>query len=132
RIARMPEWGRPLLQLAAVYGRQIDLHVLAALAPHTQLSPWLTMGAEVALFDVQEDQWRFSHDKLREAVLADLPPAAHKTLHRQVAEAIEQVYPDDETRSAQLMEHWRNADDIAKELPYILQFVQQVSYSRRD
>ena len=132
RIARMPEWGRPLLQLAAVYGRQIDLHVLAALAPHTQLSPWLTMGAEVALFDVQEDQWRFSHDKLREAVLADLPPAAHKTLHRQVAEAIEQVYPDDETRSAQLMEHWRNTDDIAKELPYILQFVQQVSYSRRD
>ncbi|MEZ4591176.1 MAG: tetratricopeptide repeat protein [Chloroflexota bacterium] len=132
RIGRMPEWGRPLLQLAAVYGRQFDLHVLSALAPHTELSSWLTVGAEVALFDVQEDQWRFSHDKLREAVLADLPQAVQKTLHRQVAEAIEQLYPDDETRSAQLMEHWCNAGDIAKELPYILKFVQQVSHSRRD
>ncbi len=132
RIGRMPEWGRPLLQLAAVNGRQFDLRVLGVLTSQTKLSHWLTVGAEVALFEVQEDKWRFSHDKLREAVLADMPQAARKTLHRQVAEAVEQIYPGDETRSEQLMEHWRNAGDIAKELPYILKFVQQISHSRRD
>ena len=130
RIGRMPAWGRPLLQLAAVIGRQFDLHLLATLSPTTDLTQWLTLGAEVALFEVQENQWRFSHDKLREAVLADLPQGEHKLLHRQVAETIEQTYSGDETRNEQLMSHWRNAGEIARELPYILKVAREVPHGR--
>ncbi len=131
RIGRMPAWGRPLLELAAIIGRQFDLRVLAALAPQTDLSSWLTTGAEIALFEVHENKWRFSHDKLREAVLAGLPQADKKMLHHQVAETIEQTYPEDSTRSEQLMEHWRGAGEITRELPYILKVAHQVPHSRR-
>jgi predicted ATPase len=50
--------------------------------------------------------------------LDDLPGDERLVLHRQIAEAIEAVYPDDETYAAVLVDHWRAVGDVDKEAHY--------------
>jgi serine/threonine protein kinase/tetratricopeptide (TPR) repeat protein len=119
RLGRMPAWGQGLLKLAAVVGRQLDLRVLVHLDAQISLEQWLNAGTEAAIFEVRDEEWRFSHDKLREALLKDLTSAERPRLHRQVAEAIEAVYPNDPARAEVLLEHWQIAGDPTKEATYI-------------
>jgi hypothetical protein len=72
RLKRVPEHARPLLEIAAVAGRELDLKVLGAAAPETTLDSWLTICADASVLEVQDGRWRFAHDKLRERMLADL------------------------------------------------------------
>jgi tetratricopeptide (TPR) repeat protein len=126
RLGHVPTAAQPLLKLAAVAGRQLDLAILQHLAdrqegvllPAIDLENWLTGCAEAAVLEVQERQWRFAHDKLRETLVADLRGEERPLLHRQVAEAIEAVYPDDDVQALILADHWREAGDQVKELHY--------------
>jgi tetratricopeptide (TPR) repeat protein len=118
RLERVPSWARPLLQVAAVGGRQLDLKVLQRIDPNIDLESWLTTCSEIALLDVQDDHWRFAHDKLREGVLAELPEKRRNQLHGQMAWALELVYPDDATKAAVLTHHWRALDDPEKVAHY--------------
>ncbi|MBX3085292.1 MAG: tetratricopeptide repeat protein [Anaerolineae bacterium] len=113
RLARVPESGQALLKRAAVAGRQLDLAALKLIADKlgTSLDEWLTTCANVAVLEVQDGQWRFAHDKLREALLKDLTAQELPTLHREVADALEKAYPGDISRAATLMEHWYAAGD---------------------
>ena len=72
-------------------------------------------GANAAVLEPVEQQWRFSHDKLREATLRSIPASERPALHRQIAEAIEQVYPDTPEQAVVLAAHWRAAEDPARE-----------------
>ncbi|MBI5670975.1 MAG: tetratricopeptide repeat protein [Chloroflexi bacterium] len=126
RLGRVPAAARPLLKLAAVAGRQIDEPVMeklvgtrsiVSLQPLT-LDNWLTACANAAVLDRQDGRWRFSHDKLRETLLADLSPDELPALNRQVAEAIEAAYPGDDSRAAALADHWYAAGDVAKTVQY--------------
>ncbi|MEM7032400.1 MAG: protein kinase [Chloroflexota bacterium] len=119
RIAKVSMDGQGLLRLAAVVGRRIDLDLLASLASEVSLDYWLQQAAEASILDIQEGQWMFAHDKLRETILADLADGQRKTLHRQVAEAIEQVYPEHEAYHQTLLEHWYQAEDLDKEIHYL-------------
>ncbi|MBN1210766.1 MAG: AAA family ATPase [Myxococcaceae bacterium] len=116
RLARLPPSARELLQLAAVIGRRIDTKVLRACAPTLRIEAWLSECASAAVLEFSEGQWRFAHDKLREGVLADLPPRAEPLLHRQAAVAIEAVYPESPDWMVALASHWGKAGDAAKEL----------------
>ncbi len=118
RLGRVPEFFHPLLKLAAVIGRRLDFDLLAQLDSDTDLEAWLNICANVAVFDRQDEQWRFAHDKLREAILKDLNPPEKIALHRQVAVAIETTYPNDKAQAVNLMEHWHHAGDTAKEANY--------------
>ncbi|MCQ3929397.1 MAG: hypothetical protein DPW16_02975 [Chloroflexi bacterium] len=118
RLGRVPEFFHPLLKLAAVIGRRLDFDLLAQLDSDTDLEAWLNICANVAVFDRQDEQWRFAHDKLREAILKDLNPPETIALHRQVAVAIETTYPNDKAQAVNLMEHWHHAGDTAKEANY--------------
>lgn len=123
RLDQVPVRYRPLLNAAAIFGRQLNLEVLACLAemqapPRIVLSDWLATCANVAVIVVQEGRWRFVHDKLREGVLMSLTSEARARLHHQVAEAIEAVYPGDEIYALALTEHWRRAGDAEKEAHY--------------
>ncbi|MDX1992162.1 MAG: tetratricopeptide repeat protein [bacterium] len=120
RLARVPAEARDLLTLAAVAGRQLDLGVLRRSKPDISLEDWLTTCANAAVLEQTDGQWRFAHDKLREAALAELPQPTRAALHQQVAEALESLYPGDDARADQLMEHWRAADEPAKEVGYIV------------
>ncbi|MBN1210156.1 MAG: protein kinase [Myxococcaceae bacterium] len=102
----------PLLQLAAVSGRALRPELLRALAPEVDLEAWLNTLAEAAILEPFEQRWRFTHDKLRESVLAALAPEACPALHRQVARALEQVAPE---QQAALAFHWGAAGEPARE-----------------
>ncbi|MCI0714238.1 MAG: protein kinase, partial [Chloroflexi bacterium] len=130
RLSRVPEWGRDLLQVAAVASRSIDTRILAyllkgnpdLLRDHT-LDVWLHNAHSAAVLEVRDDEWRFSHDKLRESLLATIDDPA--SIHEMVALAYEAVYPDDETYAAILADHWAAAGDVEKERRYAMLAGQQ-------
>ncbi|MBN1286002.1 MAG: tetratricopeptide repeat protein [Anaerolineae bacterium] len=118
RFARVPDAHRPLLKLAAVVGRELNLAILRRVEPDADFETWLTTCANVAVLEPVEQRWRFAHDKIREALLVDLSDAERRTLNRRVAEAIEAVYPGDADYVAVLVKHWRAAGDRAKTAHY--------------
>ncbi len=134
RLERIPTWGRRLLQIAAVAGRYLDLDLLRTLVNtngdsvktrHALPLPidktfdeWLTICGDATVLDVQDNQWRFSHDKLREGMLSELDETQKRALHGQVAQAMEQVYANAPERAAVLAYHWQIAGNPAKEAHY--------------
>lgn len=83
------------------------------------LDAFLTACANAAVLEVSDDHWRFAHDKIREAIQADLSSEAKAALHRRVALSIEHIYPtDDADRIDMLMLHWTAADDPERQLHY--------------
>lgn len=126
RLQRVPEWARPMIRLAALAGRWLDLKVLAALDPDLDVNAWLTLGIEAAVFDVQDETPRFAHDKIREVVLATLEPDERPGLHRQLAQAIERAYADQlDAYAAVLVDHWAAAGDAEREARYVLAAARQ-------
>lgn len=115
RLSRIPAGDRPLLQAAAVGGRRLDLNVLQALAPGANLDQWLTVCANAAVLEIQDDRWQFAHDKLRKGVLADMTDAEQQAQHLQFARALERVYADAPEAAAQLAHHWGAAAVAHKE-----------------
>jgi tetratricopeptide (TPR) repeat protein len=121
RLSRIPEAIYDVLKLAAVIGRQIDLQVLAhALRQNLprRLENILSVCSSAAVLEVMDDRWRFTHDKIREYILAQLRAEERPPLHRQVAEAIEVTYPNDDAYAGILVEHWHQAGDFQKEAQY--------------
>jgi eukaryotic-like serine/threonine-protein kinase len=116
RLAKLPPSARELLQLAAVIGRRIDPKVLSLCAPSVRMDAFLSECSSAAVLDFSEGQWRFAHDKLREGVLADLPPRTEQLLHRQAAMAVEAAYPESPDWAVALAFHWGRAGDSEKEL----------------
>lgn len=129
RLGRVPSQDFPLLQAAAVAGRELDLALLRVIAPENDLERWLTTGLNAAVLNIQNEVWQFAHDKLREGILSDLPEGSSGGLHRQVAGAIEQAYPDMPEKSALLAYHWGQAGDADKELQYSQAAGQQAARS---
>ena len=117
RLGRVPEVARPLVVLAAVAGRDLDLQVLEHLMGQ-DLTDWLSAVSEAAVIEVQDEHWRFAHDKLREQLLAEISLDELPFLHQKVAEAIEITHPDDVTQAAALARHWGVAGYEGKELAY--------------
>ena len=70
------------------------------------------------MLEVRETRLRFAHDKLREQLVDDLAPAALRTLHLDVACAIEELYANREDHVTALAHHWREAGQPAREAPY--------------
>ncbi len=118
RLSRVPSEAVPLLQIAAVAGRQIDPVVLQLIKPGIDLDAWTTRCANAAILNVQDGVWVFSHNKLREGVLTELEPERKRVLHRLVAEAIEAAYPDAIDKAANLAYHWQVAGNKEAELHY--------------
>ncbi|MFZ0548540.1 MAG: tetratricopeptide repeat protein [Candidatus Promineifilaceae bacterium] len=118
RLSQVPAVYQSLLQQAAVAGRELDLTVLAALDEKQDLSAWLGVCQEAAVLSIQANQWRFAHDKLREGLLSQLTAETRPRLHRQIAQAIEQVYPQETTQFEALAQHWHMAGNEQKERHY--------------
>jgi serine/threonine protein kinase/tetratricopeptide (TPR) repeat protein len=132
RLDRVPAWGRSLLRLAAVAGREIDRTLLQAAqqlnpglfpANERSLDEWLTEGLNAAVFVVNGEQWSFAHDKLREGLLERLEEDEKRDLHRLAAQAIEAAYSPEicqTQQAAALANHWQAAGDTPRELKYTI------------
>jgi eukaryotic-like serine/threonine-protein kinase len=119
RLNKVDAQHHAIQTLAAVIGREIDAQLLEHRYNRASIDAWLNNAAEYGVVDVQDNTWRFAHDKLRETVIADVTAEAKPTLHYAAAEAIEAVYPDDATYHEPLLRHWREAGDLDKELSYL-------------
>ena len=118
RLTKVPKKHQSLLQFAAVAGRQLDLNILQHRVEYS-LDDWLAICADYAVLELNDQHWRFSHDKLREAILQEITDDQQSILHRDVAQIIESIYPDDENYNAILLEHWHRAGDVDKEIQYL-------------
>lgn len=119
RLDRVPVGWRPLLNAAAVAGRNLDLNLLALLSPGIDLQSWLNDCASAAVFAVHEGHWRFAHDKVREGILQRLSPKVLKDLHQQIANGIERLYEGNEYADI-LAYHWDAAGHNARAIHYAL------------
>jgi tetratricopeptide (TPR) repeat protein len=116
RVRRIASEDREALELAAIVGRQVDLGVLELAEPALDTEHWLLSCANAAVLERQGSMWRFSHDKLREALVARIHPGRRRQLHRRAGEALEATYSEDALRakSALIAHHFREAGDHAK------------------
>lgn len=123
RLNRVPETARPLLRIAAVAGRQLDLAVIREVLRDegldSHLETWLADCSDASVLEVDEGNWRFVHNKLRDGVIFDMTVTDFQALNRRVAEAIETVYQYSTRSTAEtLMYRWRMVGDFEKEEHY--------------
>ncbi|HEU4409556.1 MAG TPA: AAA family ATPase [Polyangiaceae bacterium] len=118
RVREGPD--RALLDLAATLGRQLDLAVLERAAPGVDLRGFLLTCANAAVLESRAGDWRFSHDKLREAILARLAPGERARHHGAIARAMEAVYAGEglDRKSAALAHHFEQAGDADRAWAY--------------
>lgn len=120
RLNRVPASALPILQYAAIIGRQIDPKILRQLNPDYDEADWLAACADAAVLEVQENRWHFSHDKFREVLLRNLSAEQRQQLHRRVAESIEVVYQSDlSAYYAVLAHHWTEAQVTEKAIEFL-------------
>jgi hypothetical protein len=95
RLARLPPDTRALLTLAAVIGREFPLDVLEAAAElDAERIGTLIEAAVITGLVVEEGEgwvWRFSHELVRETIVAGLTRLQRARLHRQIAGGIESL-----------------------------------------
>lgn len=123
RLNRVPVEARNFLRIAAVSGRYPDLgvvsEVLKADGQAALMENWMTDCADAAVLEVHEGDWRFTHNKMRDGVLKDIPPAESAHLHQRAAESMESVYQYSAKPTAETLAYlWRMAGDATKEEHY--------------
>lgn len=121
RMAHLAARHQQVLQIAAVIGNQIDFDLLRQLTEPFDEQDWLARCQAVAFLRFNVGTWSFAHDKIRESILHDLPEDLYRDLNRRVALALEALHPHSwEEYALRLAGHWREADELSKELHYLL------------
>jgi predicted ATPase len=122
RISQLSPLSRSLAELAATIGREFTFDVLqeASDAGEDRLVQGLDELWQRRIVREQgEDAYDFSHDKLREVLVADLSEARRHLLHRRVARALEHVYADNlDAVAARIAAHYERADEPREAIAY--------------
>jgi len=84
KLAAIPDPARELLARAACVGARFDLSALEVVCeqPRAALGPTLYGLIEVGLLAALGREYRFVHDRIKDAALAQLPAAERRRLHR--------------------------------------------------
>src|SRR5258708_6424066 len=115
RLNRVPKESHALLQAAAAIGRKLELDWVGAIDSEIDVENWLVTCSNAAVLDVQDNRWRFAHDKLREGLRESLPAEAWQQLHNQVAGAMEAIYGDVPEQYSALAYQWGMAENPVRE-----------------
>lgn len=129
RLRRIARQDYPLLELAAVLGRELDVPMLTIAEPEGDIQRWLLNCADAGVLEIENERWLFGHDRLREALLGDLSPERQRALNRRAAELVESVYPDKSEYASRLAHYWHVAGDPNKEQKYTILAGQQAHRS---
>ncbi len=100
-------------------GRELDLALIRMLNQAETLTDWLMLCGEAAVLAVQDGRWYFSHDKIREGLLAQMTTTSLRAQHKRVAQGLESLYAERQDYAPQLAYHWRQADNADKERTYV-------------
>ncbi len=126
RIDRLQEEARRVLQMASVIGRIFLYRVLEAIAEEEREldAHLLTLQREQMIRTrarIPELEYIFKHELTREAAYNGLLKAERRSFHRQVAVALERLFPDRAEEQVTLLAyHWEQAGDSDKATKYLL------------
>ncbi|MGE0337358.1 MAG: AAA family ATPase [Gammaproteobacteria bacterium] len=129
RLAPLDADQRDVLDRAAILGRRVEFALLQAVLQcdeHTLLVRLEALLQRRLLREVDGDHYDFTHDKIREAVYADIGAARRKILHREVAMQLEAFddMPLDE-RAPALAEHYSRAERWPEAIGFLAQAAQR-------
>ncbi len=117
------------MSLAAVAGRQFDftlLQVLTGSEERDLLAAMKELVVAQLVVELTADQFAFRHALTRQAVYASLLARERKTLHRDIAQAIERIHADRlDVWYGDLALHFTEAGDWEKALDYARQAGEQ-------
>jgi DNA-binding NarL/FixJ family response regulator len=122
RIAQLSPDARQVLNLAAVAGRRFDFTLILELSHHPEQELLRLIkeliAAQLVVGETSEN-FAFRHALTREAIYTDMLARERKTLHRMIAESIEDRYADTrEIHVADLAYHFFHAEVWTKALEY--------------
>jgi len=126
RIDQLQKETKRVLQLAAVIGRIFPYRVLAAIAreEHELDEHLLTLQREEMIRQRAggaELEYIFKHHLTQEAAYDSLLKKERRVFHRQVAEALERLFPERiEEQLGLLAHHWERAEEPEKAMEYLL------------
>ncbi len=126
RIDRLRSEAKRVLQLASVIGRVFFYRVLAAIAREKREldAHLLTLQREQMIRErarMPELEYIFKHQLTQEAAYNGLLRKDRRIYHRQVAEALERLYPERiEEQVGLLAHHWERAKEPEKAIGYLL------------
>lgn len=112
RLARLPATLVDLLHAAAVMGRSFDLNVLATVASIAPEPADASLHMAIRARLLREEapgRFRFEHDRVREALYAEIPTTVRVRLHAAIGAAIEAHSDPSPRRSADLAFHYARA-----------------------
>lgn len=115
RLARFDSAGGEMLRWAAVLAPQIDATTLGRLTglDWNTIRESLDTAARNAMLLATERGFRFSHDLIARSIYAAIPLARRRTMHRRIAELLEQDTALDPERAADLAHHASQSGDAA-------------------
>ncbi|MBB4286280.1 serine/threonine-protein kinase [Roseospira goensis] len=125
RLGKLTAADRRVVDLAALMGRHLDSTVLgraAGLSDAAMTEVADELVSRQIVEPAEGEGYRFVHDKIREIADAGIPADTRRALHRQLAQAIEAVYPAGEARDdhrADLGRHWALAGEPALAVPHL-------------
>jgi ABC-type oligopeptide transport system substrate-binding subunit/class 3 adenylate cyclase len=126
RIDRLREDTKRVLQMAAVIGRTFLYRLLITIAEQEKDldQHLLALQREQMIRErarIPELEYIFKHHLTQEAAYNGLLKKERRTLHRQVAQALERLFPERlEEEVGLLAHHWEQAGDGARAVPYLL------------
>jgi DNA-binding SARP family transcriptional activator len=115
RLARFEADGGEVLRWAAVLAPRIDAASLARLTglDWNAIGEALDTAARHSMLVPAERGLRFSHELIGRSIYAGIPPARRRTMHRRVAELLEQDTALEPERAADLAHHAAQSGDAA-------------------
>ncbi|MBN1811946.1 MAG: tetratricopeptide repeat protein [Anaerolineae bacterium] len=128
RIDRLPQGARQLLQLASVIGRIFERRVLESISQRaSDLDENLVVLQRAQMIRTHSRpaaafpaDYIFKHQLTQEAAYESLLRRKRRVLHRRVAEALEQLYPERVREQPGLMaHHWERAGEVQRAIPYL-------------
>jgi class 3 adenylate cyclase/DNA-binding SARP family transcriptional activator/predicted ATPase len=146
RIDRLEAGPKHVLQLASVIGRIFTYPVLSAIvakgdeqSTNGQLEEHLVALQRAQMIRervrVPEREYIFKHELTREAAYNGLLRRERRSHHRQVAEALERLYPARLEEQVELLaHHWERAEEPVKAADYLLRAGDQAraAYANRE
>ncbi|MBI3975956.1 MAG: AAA family ATPase [Armatimonadetes bacterium] len=133
RLDRLAPEQRALLQQAAVVGDTFRLSLLAALGGETEVQPLLDALEEAYLIRRRDPlapdaEFTFVHPLLREVAYNSLLIKHQVGLHRQVADAMERLYPGERDELAKAIgTHHDRGGNTLRALPYLMKAGRQAA-----
>ncbi|NVB39704.1 protein kinase [Pseudenhygromyxa sp. WMMC2535] len=135
RLARLEPGVLEIARVAAVLGRSLDREALLALADVSEegLFTAVEVLTERQFLTREDRRLVFPHDRVREALYADIPVERSRSLHQRAGEHLEGRYAGEiERHLHELTHHFSRGEDLLKALGYALQAGDQAKAAGAD